>query len=400
MNDKRKFPRRNFLVQGVSGVVGTGLAMASTPLFAYSIMGEASQPANKFKIGIVGCGNRSKAIIGALNSVPEIEIAALCDIVPHKMGQRAELIKKGPKPRFINSYEEMLKQNDLVAIAVITPNYTHKELVIAALEAGKHVFCEKPMALTVADCNEMIKAVERTHKALQIGTQRRHSGVYKNLVEALRTKPVGKVLQSNLYDYRGDWRVPEADEYPQGTPYWRLDQKLSGGVVYEMGAHIIDVNNWIFDSEPVAVSSLQGVNNFSLRKRDSSDHAGVLVEYASGAFLNYGGNVYNYGSTALDTFFCLNATVQMGGGQIAISYGFPNGFPKPKDLPAPEKLSLTGNNPEGDGVVEEMRHFAKVLAGNAKPYPDCHIGRQTVQICEGSVRSAKERRVIEVKELG
>src|SRR5680860_269813 len=190
-------------------------------------------PAKTFKIGVVGCGNRSKTIIGALNSVPEIEIAALCDKVEHKMGQRAQLIKGGPKPRFIASYEEMLEQDDLDAIAVITPNYTHKVLVIAALEAGKNVFCEKPMAITVSDCNEMIGAVERTHKALQIGTQRRHSGVYKNLVETIRTKPVGKILQSDLFDYRGDWRVPDADEYPNGMGYWRMDQEKSGGVVYD-----------------------------------------------------------------------------------------------------------------------------------------------------------------------
>lgn len=398
MNDKRNFSRRNFI--GLSGAASVGLALSSSPLTAQSLFKGEAAPGKKYKIGIVGCGNRSKTIIGALNSVPDIEISALCDIVEHKMGQRAALIKNAPKPRFYADMQEMFKQDDLDAIAIITPNYTHKEYVIAALEAGKHVFCEKPMAITVADCNAMIGAVERTHKALQIGTQRRHSGVYKNLVETIRTKPVGKILQSDLFDYRGDWRVPEADEYPNGVGYWRMDQSKSGGVVYEMGAHIIDVNNWIFDSEPMSVSSLQGVNNFSLRKRDSSDHAGVLVEYANGALLNYGGNVYNYGASAMDTFFCVNGTVQIGGGDIHVSYGYPAGFPKPGDLPQNEIVSAQGANPEGEGVIEELKHFAKVLAGNAKPYPDGYIARQTVQICEGSVRAAKERRVIDVKELG
>ena len=92
-------------------------------------------------------------IIGAFNSVPEIEIVALCDIVEHKMGQRASLIKNGPKPEFYTDMHKMLKRDDLDAVAVITPNYTHKEIVIASLEAGKNVFCEKPMAMTVADCN-------------------------------------------------------------------------------------------------------------------------------------------------------------------------------------------------------------------------------------------------------
>jgi predicted dehydrogenase len=400
MNDKRNFSRRNFIERSLIGAVGTGFALSGSPLLAKSHTEEELQPGRKYKIGIVGCGNRSKIIISSLNDVPEIEIGALCDLLPHKMAQRAELIKNGTRPRFFTDLEEMLRQDDIEAVAILTPNYLHKEHVIAALEEGKHVFCEKPMALTVADCNEIIGTAERANKALQIGTQRRHSGVYRHLLEVIRTKPVGKILQSDLYDYRGDWRVPDADEYPDGMEYWRMDQKLSGGVVYEMGAHIIDVNNWVFDSEPIAVSSLQGVNNFSLRKRDSSDHAGVLVQYANGAMMNYGGNVYNYGSVAIDTFFGVNGTVQIEKGQINVRYGYPRGFTSPRELPKPESLPAKGDNPEGDGVVEELRHFARVLAGKAKPYPDGYIGRQTVQICEGSIRSAQERRVIDVKELG
>lgn len=396
MNNSNNLSRRNFL--GLSGLAGISMVLSNNPVMANIPDIEAST-SKKFKLGIIGCGNRSKTIINALNRVAEIEIAALCDIVPHKIEQRAQLIKSNVKPQYINNLEKLL-QLELDAIAVITPNYTHKEIVIACLEAGKNVFCEKPMALTVADCNEMIGAVERTGKALQIGTQRRHSSVYKNLVNVIRTKPVGKILQSNIFDYRGDWRVPEADEYPAGTPYWRLNQSQSGGVVYEMGNHIIDVNNWVFDSEPISICSLQGVNNFSLRKRDSSDHAGVLVQYANGSLMNYGGNVYNYGSMALDTFFGVKGTVQIGNGNITVKYGSPNGFPRPANLPKPETIPMSGNNPESDGVVDQLKYFAKVLEGKEKAYPDGYIARQTVQIMEGSVRSALEKRVIDVKELG
>jgi predicted dehydrogenase len=397
MTDKRNLSRRSFL--GASGLAGAGLWLGVNPLAAGTVSAE-SPTGKSFKIGLIGCGNRSKALITALNNVPELEIAALCDLVPHKTRQRAQLIKTADKPVHLTHLDELLRLDALDAIVVVTPNDTHREIVIAALEAGKHVFCEKPLALTVADCNEIIGVVDRTRKALQIGHQRRHSGEYKALIEVIRNRPVGKILQSSLYDYRGDWRVPEPDEYPEGTAYWRLSQQRSGGVVYEMGAHIIDVNNWVFDSEPVSVVSLQGVNNFSLRKRDSADHAGVLVYYANGSLLNYGGNLYNYGSTALDTFFGVNGTVQMGSGSLSIRYGSPAGFPKPADLPAPETLSLTAGNREGDGVVEQFKYFARVLDGKEKPYPDAYISRRTVQIMEASVWSARERRVIEVRELG
>ncbi|MHB1177725.1 MAG: Gfo/Idh/MocA family protein [Daejeonella sp.] len=394
MNDKRYFSRRNFIERSL--ISCTGLVLSGSPLFAQSPINEELKSGKQYKMGIIGCGNRSKTIISALNSVPDIEISALCDIVGHKMGQRAVLIKNGPTPRFYTDLQKMLKQDDLDAVAVITPPDLHKDHTIAALEAGKHVFCEKPMALTVVDCNAMIAAVQRTHKSLQIGTQRRHSSDYKLLVETIRNSPVGKILQSDLYDYRGDWRVPEENEYLPGVGYWRMDQRKSGGVVYEMGAHIIDVNNWIFDSEPLSVSSIQGVNNFSLRKRNSMDHGGVLVRYANNALMNYGGNLYNYGPAAPDSFFGVNGTILFGRGEISVHYGHPAGFSRQADMPKQEKKSLPGE----DGVVEQMKYFAQVLAGTKKPYPDGYIGRQTVQICEGSVRSSQERREIDIRELG
>ena len=392
----KNLSRRNFL--GLAGATGLGVALSNNPLMAAPYIREEKETykGKVFKMGIIGCGSRSRTIIEALNNVPEIEIAALCDIVPHKMGQRAELITSGAKPKFFNSLDEMLNMSELDCIGVITPNDTHRDIVITALEAGKHVWCEKHMAMTVVECNDINGVVERTRKVLQIGHQRRHAAGFKDLVDVFRNKPVGKILQSSLFDYRGDWRVPEADEYPAGTAYWRLEQKRSGGVVYEMGAHIIDVNNWVFDSEPIAICSLQGVNNFSLRKRDSSDHAGVLVQYANGAVMNYGGNVYNYGSVGYNTFFCANGTVQLGNGMIAIKYGSPPGFPVPNNMPQPEEIRSSGPNAE----EEELRHFAKAMDGKVKPYPDGYISRQCVQVMEGSLRAAVERRVINISELG
>jgi predicted dehydrogenase len=306
------------------------------------------------------------------------------------------LIKKKLEPRKYTDMEKMLAQEDLDAIAIVLPNHLHKMAAIAALQAGKHVFCEKPMALTVADCNEMISASERARKAIQIGTQRRHGDGYKKAVEAIRNAPVGKILSSDVNSYRGDWRVPAADEYPPGVPYWRMIQEQCGGVVYEMGAHTIDVNNWIFDSEPVTVVSLQSVNNPALRKRDSTDHGSVLVRYANDALMNYGGNLYTRGTSGADYFFGVDGTIALGDGKMEINYGRGTGIPGEKLTP-PQTIELPGG---GDGTSEQWNYFAKVLAGEAEPYPNGHSGRQSIQICQGAIVSARERTVVNVKDLG
>jgi len=389
--------RRAFIKESLVAGEAAALGLMSSRVWAGNSPLIIRKPAKDgvYRVGILGCGNRSKAHISALNNIPEIEVAALCDIVPHKMDQRAKLIKNGPEPRKYVDLEKMVHQEDLDAVAVVLPNYLHKLGAIAALEAGKHVFCEKPMALTVADCNEMIAVSERTQKAIQIGTQRRHSKVFKKAVEIIRSASVGRILSSDVNSYRGDWRVPEQDEYPPGVEYWRLNQDKCGGVVYEMGAHTIDVNNWIFDSEPLTVVSLQGVNDLALRTRNSTDHGGVLVRYASGALMNYGGNLYAHGSSGADYFFAVNGTIKLGDGGIEINYGYARGFPSGETLPKPVKTKLSG----GDGTTDQWGYFARVLAGQADPYPNGYMGRQSIQICQGAIVSAQEGIVVNVDDL-
>lgn len=394
----KQISRRKFIGEGlVAGQAAALTLLAGQSVLAGNRQSSIDKPSHggPYKVGILGCGNRTKAHLSSLNEVAEIQVAALCDVVPHKMDQRAELIRKRPQPRKYTDMEKMLQQQDLDAIAVVLPNHLHKMATIAALEAGKHVFCEKPMALTVADCNEMIAVSQRARRAIQIGTQRRHSNVYKKAVETIRKASVGQILSSDVNSYRGDWRVPAEDEYPAGEEYWRLNQGKCGGVVYEMGAHTIDVNNWIFDSEPVTVVSLQGVNDLALRKRNSTDHGGVLVRYANDALMNYGGNLYAYGPSGADYFFAVNGTIKLGEGQLEITYGHARGIPSQEALPKPVKMKLSG----GEGTTEQWHYFARVLAGQADPYPNGYMGRQSIRICQGAIVSAQEKRVINVSEL-
>src|SRR6476620_11576545 len=118
--------RRDFLKDGLIAGEAAALALclggqalaAAQPLLISKHTDSAP-----YKIGILGCGNRSKAHISALNDVPQIEVAALCDVVPHKMDERAKLIKKDPRqPRKYSDMEKMLAQEDLDAVAVVLPN--------------------------------------------------------------------------------------------------------------------------------------------------------------------------------------------------------------------------------------------------------------------------------------
>lgn len=388
--------RRTFLRNSL--IAGEAAALAfwmGESLLAQAQPAEGRTDGSVFRVGIVGCGRRSGTHIGAINGIPGLEVAALCDLMPHKLDQRARQVRQKTPPRKYTDLEKMLTSERLDAVAVVLPNHLHKMATIAALQAGCHVLCEKPMALTVADCNAMIAAAQRAGRQIQIGTQRRHTPSYRHAIEVIRQAPVGAILSSTINSYRGDWPTLAASERVPGQPYWRLIQEQCGGVVYEMGAHVIDMNNWFFDSEPVTVASLQGVNHPALPKRDSTDHAGVLVRYANGAVMNYGGNLYTRRALADNHFFAADATITLDEKRMEIDYGR-SATASGKDAKGPTSITL----PTGNGNNDQWRHFAKVLAGEAKAYPDGHSGRQTIQICEGAVVSSRDGTIVRVKDLG
>jgi hypothetical protein len=112
--------------------------------------------------------------------------------------------------------------------------------------------------------------------------------------------------------------------------------------------------------------------------------------------MNYGGNLYTHGPSGADYFFATKGTIALGEGKLEINYGHGTGIPG-QDLDAPMKMDLPGG---GDGTADQWKYFAKVLAGDAEPYPNGHSGRQSIQICQGAIVSAKERSIVNVKDLG
>ena len=111
--------------------------------------------------------------------------------------------------------------------------------------------------------------------------------------------------------------------------------------------------------------------------------------------MNYGGNLYADGPSGADYFFAVNGTIKLGEGEIEINYGYARGFPSGEPLPRPVKMKLSG----GDGTDDQWNYFAKVLAGEAVPYPNGYMGRQSIQICQGAIVSAQEGIVVNVNDL-
>ncbi len=397
--------RRSFLEKGLIVSAGVGIAaQAGSGVLAQqaSVVPVELGAGQKLRIAILGCGNRSRAHITAINQCAQVmEVAALCDILPEMLEEKQKLVRGG-KPRMFMDYEKMIKEPDIHAVAIVLPNTLHRAATIACLEAGKHVLCEKPLTLELKDTRAIIEAANRTRRVVQVGTQNRHASGYAVLAGKLREGLIGSVLYGWAQTFRNDWRKIYADPKEDSKKNWRMKQSEGGAVVYEMGIHTFDVFNWFIGSEPVEVSCMGGVHNKRLEARDSWDHAGVLVRYANGALMTYGGNLYSCGGAGSDILFGDKSTLEIGpsGSDRAKVrsgvYWNPHGTvgaggDRTEEIALPKSKM--------DSSTSQYLHFLDAVRGKKPPFPSASDHLPAVLIARAALMSQAEGRHIKASEV-
>ena len=201
----------------------------------------------KVKIGIIGCGGIGTGKhLPSLAKVPEAEVVAFCDIIP----ERAEKAAKefGPADaRVYTDYKELLeKEKDIEVIHVCTPNRMHAPITIDALESGRHVMCEKPMAKTYADAKAMLDAARRTGKKLTIGYQNRQRPDAQYLKGIVSRGDLGDIYYAKALALRR-----------RAVPTWGVflnEFEQGGGPLIDIGTHALDLTLWMMNNyEPAYV---------------------------------------------------------------------------------------------------------------------------------------------------
>lgn len=197
---------------------------------------------DKIKIGIIGTGNISNSHIQAYLRNPNVELYAFCDINEeqlHTMGEKYGIT------RLFTDKEEMLKLPEIDAVSVCTWNSAHAECTIAALNAGKHVLCEKPMALNTQEAEAMKAAAEKNGKLLMIGFVRRYGNDCKILQDFINNDFMGELYYAKATYLRRDGN-------PGG---WFGDKSRSGGgPLIDLGVHVIDLVRYLSGNpKPVSV---------------------------------------------------------------------------------------------------------------------------------------------------
>jgi predicted dehydrogenase len=198
----------------------------------------------EIKVGIIGCGGIANGKhMPSLKRLPNVKMVAFCDIIP----ERAENARRDygtPDAVTYTDYRDLLKIPDIEIVHVLTPNRSHAEISIAALEAGKHVMCEKPMAATSADAHAMLDAARRTGKKLTIGYQTRSTTAFQYARKFIAAGEIGDVYYAKAPAVRR-----------RGAPLWGVfldKEKQGGGPMIDIGTHSIDACLYLMNNYDVA----------------------------------------------------------------------------------------------------------------------------------------------------
>lgn len=238
-------------------------------------------PAPPVNFGIIGLGAQGREIMTQLNKLPNAPIVALCDTYKAAFRRAAEA---APKASTHATYEELLANKEVQAVVVATPTHLHKEIALAAMKAGKHVYVEAPLAHTVEDARA-IAAAARALPAKQIfqaGLQLRENPQNHHVSKFVKTGASGKLAFSRgQANRKQSWRRTSPNADRERALNWRLYKETSCGLVGEVGIHSLDVARWYYDKLPVAVTGYGGILQWQ-DDREVADTVNLIVEFPGG----------------------------------------------------------------------------------------------------------------------
>jgi len=233
------------------------------------------------KFGVIGLGPQGRDILTHLGKLPNAPVVALCDHYKSTLKRAADA---APKAKGYASAEELLADAEVQAVVIATPTHQHKDLALAAMKAGKHVYLEAPIAHTVEDARAIAQAAAAlpASQTFQVGMQYRENPQHHHVLKFIRTGATGRLATSRGQGNRKQsWRRSSPNGDREKALNWRLYRDTSPGLAGEVGIHSLDLARWYHDTLPVAVHGLGGVLQWN-DDRDVPDTVTVVAEFPGG----------------------------------------------------------------------------------------------------------------------
>jgi len=272
-------------------------------------------------LGLIGPGSRGSYLLEILLGTPGVEIAALCDDYAPHLDRAAR--RCGPGTRRFADYRDLLASKEVDAVVITTPLSEHARMCLDAFAAGKHVFCEKSLAYTVAECIAIAHAARTSGLVFQIGHQRLYSRRYLRAFEKLERKELGPVRQLRGHWHRNDdWRRPVPSPALERKINWRLYRESSAGLSTELASHHIQVANWFLRSPPLACVAYGSVNHWK-DGRELADNMAVVFKYPNGVHFLWDSLISNAHHGSEFQVLCPEGFIEAESGRVFLEHPAP-----------------------------------------------------------------------------
>lgn len=292
--------RRQFLA------ATSGLAAVS--LFP-EVLPAAPRLQEPLKLGLVGAGRQGRAILTELAKIAGVKVAAVCDTDPQRLAGGKS--KAGDAEGFEDHRALLDKAKDLAGVIIATPTHLHKQVALDAVAAGRHVYCEAPLAHTLDDARAIAKAASGVKTVFAVGHEGRSNPVYGLARSFFRTDAFKDMLSMRAqFAQKTTWRLASNDPAREKVLNWRLDKDLSTGICGEIGSHQFDVVHWYRNKHPVSVRGFGSVRA-NIDGREVPDT--VLAEFAfdDGARFVYNATLGSSYEGRYEVLYGTNATFRL-----------------------------------------------------------------------------------------
>ncbi|MDA1305803.1 MAG: Gfo/Idh/MocA family oxidoreductase [Acidobacteria bacterium] len=302
MSPAHYFNRRSFLSQTVGALTGLALVPSPAELLPRLTKGALT------KVAVIGTGRHGRAILAELQKIAEVEVAAICD---HSEARLTLGQSRAASAATFTDHRVMLETRpDITAVIVATPTHLHRAIVEDVIAAGRHVYCESPIASTVDDCRAMAAAAAAVGTVCHAGFQGRSNPTYKRAQPLVRTELRDVVSMSAQWHRKTSWRFPASGGDTDRQANWRLDPEVSIGLAGEQGAQQFDVAHWWRGSYPTRIRGRGGVRHHK-DGRTVADTIEVDLIWADDVALRYNATLANSYGGQFEVVNGINGSIRL-----------------------------------------------------------------------------------------
>jgi predicted dehydrogenase len=252
-----------------------------------------TQANSAVRVGLLGCGGRGTTHTATILKNTDARVIALADMFQDRLDNAKQQVDKlsaakghaGVAQTFVGpkAYQQIIESKEVDAVVIATPPYFHVEHLAAVVAAGKHVYCEKPVAIDVPGAKHVLEIGKKAEGklSLDVGFQIRMAPPYIELVKRIHAGAVGDIVSGAAFYYcpRIDFSFPDAPQPVRRLRNWLQDRVLSGDIIVEQNIHAIDICNWVLQGHPVKATGHAGRKGREFPGDTCSSHFNVVFQY-------------------------------------------------------------------------------------------------------------------------